>query len=94
MKLFLNFAELQSVFSHVANIANDRMPFLKEVSEGVPIVPITVLLVLGKILTAQLEERCTLYKVGYIRLCWLYAIHLLDAWYTNWELLGFASLLP
>ena len=68
-KLFLNFAELQSVFSQVANIANDRMPFLKKLREGEPIVPITVLLVLGKILTAQLEQRFTLYKVGYIRVC-------------------------
>ena len=41
----INFAELQSVLNKVANLANDRMPFLKELREGRPI---TVLFLLGR----------------------------------------------
>ena len=89
----LNFAELQSFLSQVANIVNDRPLFVKELREDEPIVPITVnQLLIGK--TSTVRSNAEDLEVGDFKACSAYADHLLDTWWSHWKQQGFASLLP
>ena len=76
----------------VANLAKNRMLFMKELREGKPINPIMCTVIVGLALTTRLEGERE-YEVGDFRACWRIANHLLDAWWSHWKQLGKAFLL-